>query len=603
MNIKQIEIKNFRSINSGGLTIENLEKYNLFIGKNNSGKSNIIKIIPFLGDLFRNLPKLYGTFSLSVNNSYSQAEDLFYKNEKEIYLSVTFSFEDKEKEILISGLQTSAEFSIFRAELFNISKNILKISFKISQQGSDKNKLDYSLLELKWDDLPLIDVARSVLRRNTGNFSQDKFNEDYSSFEKNNGIFNYIFVMLHWFGEFSNQFRIIKAVRKIGGMPPKNMSTEAYSWFLGILDIDGDRTIDIISTLRSPNDSVPYQRSKYKKLNSFISDLMGIKVELVVPEDKKQIFIEPVDENDGITLPYKSWGSSLEELIVLIVDILYSPENSIIALEEPEIHLDVALQKRFITFLKERTDHQYLISSHSNILINSFNDDKSSIFRVSQKDDSTEIEKADENVLQNVLDDLGIKASDILQTNGVIWVEGPSDRIFINKWISLLNSEFIEGIHYSIMFYGGRLLNHLSVNNDISETEREAETNKFIELIKLNRNIAVVIDSDKKNEGEDINSTKKRIEKEIKKYNNRAFCWITDGREIENYIPPLMFKDILGIDNTGKYTKVTEIDKKYVKIDGAEKLVKNMMLDIFEQSIELREKMDLLVERIKLWNQ
>ena len=42
--------------------------------------------------------------------------------------------------------------------------------------------------------------------------------------------------------------------------------------------------------------------------------------------------------------------------------------------------------------------------------------------------------------LRDVLvDDLGIKASDILQSNGIIWVEGPSDRIYINKFRTYLH--------------------------------------------------------------------------------------------------------------------------------------------------------------------
>jgi len=602
MNIKQIEIKNFRSIGNEGLVIDDLEKYNLFIGKNNSGKSNIIKIIPFLGDLLRNLPKLYGSFSLSVNNSYSQVEDLLYKNEKEIYLSVVFSFDDEEKKTLISGLQTSTDTSPFMATLVNISKNVLTMSFKISQQGADKNNLNYKLIEFKWEDIVLIDIEKRFLRRNTNQSISSNFDTDYSNF--NGGAistFNYLFVMLGWFKSFSNKLRIIKAVRKIGGSLNSNPDAGTV-WLTELLDIDGDRTIDDIFVWRSPNDSVTVYRDKYKKLNSFVSELIGIDVELTVSGDKKQIFIEPKNSELGQNiLPYKSWGSSVEELIVLIVDILKSPDGSIIALEEPEIHLDVSIQKRFISFLKEKTNHQYLISSHSNVLINSFNDDNSSIFRVSQKNDLTEIEKADESVLQNVLDDLGIKASDILQTNGIIWVEGPSDRIFINKWIFLLNPKFVEGVHYSIMFYGGRLLSHLSA--DITEAERDSETNKFIELIKLNRNIIVVIDSDRKSADDNINPTKKRIETEIDGHSDRALSWITDGREIENYIPSLVFKEVLGIDGMGEYTKVSELKVNYLKVEGANKLVETMTNDIFKQNKKLEEKMNLLIKRIEVWNQ
>src|SRR4029077_1139622 len=61
-----------------------------------------------------------------------------------------------------------------------------------------------------------------------------------------------------------------------------------------------------------------------------------------------------------------------------------------------------------------------------------------------------------------VIDDLDIRASDLLQANSIIWVEGPSDRIYINRWILLWSDgQLKEGIHYQCMFYGGRLLAHL----------------------------------------------------------------------------------------------------------------------------------------------
>ena len=65
-----------------------------------------------------------------------------------------------------------------------------------------------------------------------------------------------------------------------------------------------------------------------------------------------------------------------------------------------------------------------------------------------------------------VLDDLDVRASDILLANSVIWVEGPSDRLYINRWIELWeNGALKEGIHYQCMFYAGRLLAHISAED------------------------------------------------------------------------------------------------------------------------------------------
>ncbi len=78
------------------------------------------------------------------------------------------------------------------------------------------------------------------------------------------------------------------------------------------------------------------------------------------------------------------------------------------------------------------------------------------------------------------------------------------------------------------MFYGGRLLSHLSAN--------DPEVTEFISLRRLNRNIAIVIDSDRSYARQSINETKKRIRDEFDQ--GPGFAWITKGREIENYIEP-----------------------------------------------------------------
>lgn len=81
------------------------------------------------------------------------------------------------------------------------------------------------------------------------------------------------------------------------------------------------------------------------------------------------------------------------------------------------------------------------------------------------------------------------------------------------------------------MFYGGRLLSHLS--GDDLESDEEVE--RFINLMALNRNSAILIDSDKRSESDALNQTKSRIVDEFSR--SRGPAWVTAGREIENYIP------------------------------------------------------------------
>ncbi len=153
---------------------------------------------------------------------------------------------------------------------------------------------------------------------------------------------------------------------------------------------------------------------------------------------------------------------------------------------------------------------------------------------------------------KGILDDLDVKASDLLQANSIIWVEGSSDRLYINRWIELIsNGEISEGTHYQCMFYGGRLLSHLSSLNP------DDENSSAISILRLNRNAIIVMDSDKKQKTSKINTTKQRIKYEISSMGGEA--WVTWGKEIENYIPKRILETYLHTTNLSELKQYQDI--------------------------------------------
>ncbi|SIS98622.1 AAA family ATPase [Paracoccus saliphilus] len=287
-------------------------------------------------------------------------------------------------------------------------------------------------------------------------------------------------------------------------------------------DLTGKGLIDHLAEIQNPDHHEREKNATFQRINKFVREVTGKSdAALEVPSNRRHLLVHM----DGKVLPLTSLGTGIHE-VVLIASFCTIYQNRIMCIEEPEIHLHPILQRKLIDYLEAETDNQYFITTHSAAFIDQ---PGAAIYHVKNDGEQTFVSNVVRpNDTRNLIDDLGYRASDILQSNAIVWVEGPSDRIYIRHWLSLVQPNLKEGIHYSIMFYGGSLIRHISADDEAVD--------EFIKLTKMNRNFAILIDSDKRSSRSRLKPAAQRLKTELSGKN--ALVWITNGREIENYINP-----------------------------------------------------------------
>ncbi|MBQ8730656.1 MAG: AAA family ATPase [Lachnospiraceae bacterium] len=462
MKIQSLVIKNFKSIRE--LSITDIDNAFIFVGKNNSGKSSILDAIrAALGD-------------------YQISERDFNMPENNIVIGMTLHFEEEDLQMFHTRgiVSKMKKYDMWLKEFsqklpgFNGSELSFEYIYNRDGKGKYKDVANKDNPEIK-NVLPKLyfidhtrkrdDLQENILKLQGSNPISD-YKADYCIFDrarKCNQCFNCIGAIAK------------KAVNELTVMETTRLLQ--YKLF--------DNNLNIFANKLNKN---------FKK-NGGQSQEIRYEMKFDV-EELFKINTVVKNTNRGTQGDIKQLSEGFRSIYVLSLLETYTEEKNvipyIIMIEDPEIYLHPQLQKVASEILyKLSKKNQVIFSTHSPNMIFNFTSKQINQVVV-DKQYNTVIRK--KTNIDEILDDLGYNANDLMNVNFVFIVEGTQDR---SRLPLLLNK------YYSEVYDDDGDLQRISIIQTNSCTNIKTYANlKYINKLYLKEQFLMIRDSDGKDREE-----------------------------------------------------------------------------------------------------
>jgi predicted ATPase len=520
-----LSIKNYRSLEE--VRLDRLDRFNVLIGRNNSGKSSVFSALQLLNpttwtetvELDRVLTDMDETRSMELQLTFKpRHED---RAEFIDLVAATEPQKGRRDDMLKSPLLREVEFT-FRApegkpELLHLRQTRIRTEDNVwavvqSMKGGEREA-----------------TPNSIVTNTDG----------YGDYYSHAVVLNQDLLDVIRITESGMQFQATADMRNVmsreaHGMPPPSLPASTWpqrrlAKYLGDafffdpfrhseeneaaqeaseLAQDGSNLAQVLFTLHNNNGP------KFDEIEAFVQAALPDVGSLETPVESSVTRVS-FGRPGGYMVRLHDMGGGIEQLLMAATVLLTTGDESTVFLEEPESHLHAGAQRYLIERLYTG-DRQVFVATHSPTFVNLSR--QRSLYQITYAGGRTTIDRlSDADALGDMLEDIGARNSDVLLSDAVMFVEGPSDRGVFFAWSETLGRS-LEESNVTVLPMGG---------GEVAEGKARVRS-EILEGISKRAPVPhlLVLDRDERNLDE-IHALQRDLGDKVE---------LLEQREIENYL-------------------------------------------------------------------
>ncbi len=514
--------------------ITNLNRVNIFIGPNNSGKSRLLRFLFKIIFEYQLDNYDYKSISSLATNLSNDIENLLHQN----HIASLGSAEHSDIKSMAEGLKSIIPTQYFPAalsswqQLQDLINDLLIFDFK---GGSPEkgHEGDFRSINIRLQILAknyMLKIPEDVI-----NGHLPKFTKIYAPILRGLRPIQLTNATGIQFDGTMDSYKWRTLADYFTEKNSKNPATERDKFS----SFEITSGLHLYEEIRKKLLGTRAQRQEIESFEDFLSKsfFQGKTVSLT-PQDGEDCLLITIDEEEKLIYDL---GDGIQMLIALLYPLFFNRDQQLLYfIEEPELSLHPGFQRLFIdTIMRDEFKNvQFFLTTHSNHFLDmTLDHDQISIynFRQEKKDDKTIFSITNtQNEDIRLLENLGVRNSSVFLSNCTIWVEGITDRLYLNKYMEVLQKEELQGnyeverlkedLHFSYIEYGGNNITHYSFDDDDQWDK--------IKAARISKKILVVVDQDSTQSKPD--SAKSRRIQRLKDHLGENQVVVLPCREIEN---------------------------------------------------------------------